>query len=292
MLGDDDYPPALATTEDGPPVLSVQGHAHLLARRMVAVVGARNGSANARSFTRKLAADLGAAGYVVVSGLARGIDAQAHVGALDTGTVAVVAGGVDVVYPPENEALHHDIASRGAILAESVIGTVPQARHFPSRNRIIAGLSLGTIVVEATARSGSLITARCAADYGREVFAVPGSPLDPRSQGPNRLIREGAHLIENADDVLAELSRFELSEEPKPCRDYAGMPPAATDSTALAGARAAVMELLSPTPVPVDEIIRQCQFSPAVVMTVILEAELAGSIERHPGNRVARRCEV
>lgn len=292
VLGEDDYPPILAATEDGPPVISVLGHTHLAARSCVAIVGARNGSANARGLTQRLAADLGEAGFVVVSGLARGIDAAAHRGALPTGTVAVVAGGVDVTYPPENEALQGEIGESGLIIAESPIGTVPQARHFPSRNRIIAGLSLGTVVVEATARSGSLITARFAAEYGREVMAVPGSPLDPRTQGPNALIRDGARLVTSADDVIDTLREIVVREDPPEDDVSFAAPALAVDQSEVDRARAVVLELLGPEPVAVDEIIRGCQFSPTVVLTVLLEAELAGVAERHPGNRVARRFDA
>ena len=194
IWGDAEYPAALANIEDAPPVLGLIGHAHLLERRAVAIVGARNASANGRRFARTIAAELGEAGFAIASGLARGIDAAAHEGALEAGTVAVVAGGVNVVYPKENGALHEAIAERGAILAEQPPGTRPQGRHFPYRNRIISGLARGTLVVEAAMRSGSLITARYALEQGREVFAVPGSPLDPRCRGTNDLIRQGAVL--------------------------------------------------------------------------------------------------
>ena len=203
--GEPVYPNALAAIDDAPPVLTVLGRAELLQKPMMAVVGARNASANGRRFCRDLAASLGRAGVVVVSGLARGIDAAAHLGALETGSVAVVAGGVDVVYPPENRGLHDALASGGVIVAELPLGTEPQARHFPRRNRIISGMALGVVVVEAAARSGSLITARLALEQGRDVFAVPGSPLDPRCRGSNDLIRHGAILTEGAEDVLSQL---------------------------------------------------------------------------------------
>ena len=284
IWGDAEYPAALANIEDAPPVLSPLGHAHLLERRALAIVGARNASANGRRFARAIAAELGQAGFVVASGLARGIDAAAHEGALESGSVAVVAGGVDMVYPKENRALHEAIAERGAILAELPPGTTPQGRHFPYRNRIISGLSLGTLVIEAAMRSGSLITARYALDQGREVFAVPGSPLDPRCRGTNDLIRQGAVLTESAADVVGTLEGIggtQLDER----RDdpYAGPVP----SDVSAADQRAVTELLGHSPVPVDEIIRQCQLSPATVSTVLLELELAGRLERHPGNQVS-----
>src|SRR5215217_2389203 len=202
FLGQPPYPPLLAELEAAPPALIVKGHVALLDRPAVAIVGARNASAAACRYARQLAQTLGAAGPVIVSGLARGIDTAAHDGAIDSGTIGVIAGGIDIFYPPENEARQRAIAERGLLVAEQAPGVEPRARHFPYRNRIIAGLALGTVVVEAAPRSGSLITARYAAEAGREVMAVPGSPLDPRAQGCNQLIREGATLIQNADDVL------------------------------------------------------------------------------------------
>ena len=203
--GEPGYPSALAAIEDAPPILTVLGQAQLLQQPMIAVVGARNASANGRRLARDLAAELGLGGLVVISGLARGIDAAAHLGALETGSVAVVAGGADVVYPAENRGLYDALARQGAIVAELPLGTEPQARHFPRRNRIISGMALGVVVVEAAARSGSLITARFALEQGREVFAVPGSPLDPRARGCNDLLRHGATLTENVADVLSQL---------------------------------------------------------------------------------------
>ncbi|MEM7222782.1 MAG: DNA-processing protein DprA [Pseudomonadota bacterium] len=283
-----DYPEALAAIPDPPPVIMTLGNGHLLARKAVAVVGARNASANGRRLARDLAAGLGGAGFLVASGLARGIDAAAHNGALESGTVAVMAGGVDVVYPRENQELYEQVAAQGLLVSEIAMGTTPQASHFPRRNRLISGLSLGVVVVEAAPRSGSLITARQAAEQGREVFAVPGSPLDPRARGCNGLIRQGATLVESAADVvdaLAGMLRPSISEPPE--RDFAPAKPPETPESELATCRATLEDLLSPTPVPVDELIRQCQLSPAVVRTVLLELELAGRIERHPGNRVA-----
>src|SRR5947207_6051206 len=199
------YPAALAAVEDAPPLLTLLGRPEMILAPMVAVVGARNASANGRRLARELAAGLGEAGIVVVSGLARGIDAAAHLGALASGSVAVVAGGVGIVYPEENRGLYDALARDGAVLAELPLGTEPQARHFPRRNRIISGLALGVVVVEAAAKSGSLITARFALEQGREVFAVPGSPLDPRSRGANDLLRNGATLTETTADILAQL---------------------------------------------------------------------------------------
>ena len=217
---------------------------------------------------------------MVDSGLARGIDSAAHDGSLESGTIAVVAGGLDVVYPPENEGRQHAIAERGLLVAEQPPGTEPRARHFPYRNRIIAGLCGGTVVVEAAPKSGSLITARYAAEYGRDVMAVPGSPLDPRAQGCNQLIREGAVLVQNAADVLETVRPFAMRTVAQPGSDYevgeAGDPE-----------RRAIQELLSPTPVAVDEIIRQSGLPSPTVQMVLLELELGGQVERHAGGKVS-----
>ena len=288
--GEPDYPPLLAAVDDAPPLISVRGDTALLRRPAIAVVGARNASANGRRFARDMALQLGARGLIVVSGLARGIDAAAHQGALPTGTVAVLAGGIDMVYPEENRELHEFIAERGALLAEMPVGTEPQARHFPRRNRIISGAALGVLVVEAALRSGSLITARFALEQGREVFAVPGSPLDPRCRGSNDLIRRGAMLTESADDVLAEIeAHLAPRERPRPVASSAPAPeaPAPPGPAELAAAMARVIERLSPTPVPVDELIRQCELPAAVVTSVLLDLELAGRLERQAGHQVA-----
>ncbi|MBI4184738.1 MAG: DNA-protecting protein DprA [Proteobacteria bacterium] len=283
-----DYPHALAAIEDAPPLIALRGHAHLLARPAVAVVGARNASANGRRLARELAAGLGARGLLVVSGMARGIDSAAHEGALESGTAAVLAGGIDVAYPPEAAALYDEIVARGAAFSEVPVGTVPQARHFPRRNRLISGLSLGVVVIEAAANSGSLITARFALEQGREVFAVPGSPLDPRSAGANRLIRDGATLTETADDVweaLAPRLRAPFAEREAP--EFAAKPPRPPAESEVSEARGALLTLLGPEPVSVDELIRQCQMSAAIVAAALLELELAGRLERHPGHRVS-----
>ena len=287
-IGEAHYPKPLAAIDDPPPLIAVRGHRHLLARPVLAIVGTRNASAAGVRFAQRIAAELGARGLVVVSGLARGIDAAGHRGALQTGTVAVFAGGVDVVYPAENAALARDIAETGAIVAECTVGTQPQARHFPRRNRLISGLSLGVLVVEGAPRSGSLITARMALEQGREVFAVPGSPLDPRCRGPNLLIRQGAVLTEKADDVMEALEgvmRRPLEE--REIDAFKAPEPAPPSDQALASGRRLVLERLGPTPVEVDEILRQCQLTAPVILTVLLELELAGRLERHPGGRVS-----
>lgn len=288
VLGEPGYPRALAAIDDAPPLLSAMGDAGLLDRRAVAIVGARNASANGRRLAGELARDLAAAGFAVVSGLARGIDSAAHRGALAGGTVAVVAGGIDVVYPPENEDLQREIAERGALIAELPPGTVPQARHFPRRNRLVSGLSLGTIVVEAAPRSGSLITARLALEQGREVFAVPGSPLDPRCRGTNNLIREGATLVESAADVLQVLDGMIPVAMPAPePAVLAEEPTSAEAEDVIAAARGEVVRQLGPSPVAADDLIRQTGVPAGLVRMVLLELELAGRLERHAGDRVA-----
>jgi DNA processing protein len=285
--GDADYPLPLAQTEDAPAVLFLKGHAHLLDRPMVAMVGARNASALGRKLAGTIARDLGQAGYIVVSGLARGIDGAAHAAAIKSGTVAILAGGADVIYPRENETLYGQMVESGAVLAEMPPGTVPQARHFPRRNRIISGLALGTLVVEANPRSGSLITARYALDQGREVFAVPGSPLDPRARGANSLLKQGGTLVETARDIIDVL---EAQKEPWLQETGAQAAPAPLEPPPgedMDRARAVVQELLSPAPTGIDDLIRETGLAPATVMTILLELELAGTAERHPGGRVA-----
>ena len=281
-----EYPAGLKALEAPPPVISVLGHPHLLQKEMIAIVGARNASALARKFADMLARDLGFAGIIVVSGLARGIDAAAHESALAVGTVGVVAGGVDIIYPPENEKLYAAIKNQGVIVSEMRLGEAPQARHFPRRNRIISGLSRGVVVVEAAEKSGSLITAGYTVEQGREVFAVPGSPLDPRAKGANRLIKEGATLTESAEDILSVLSPMLGGgfEEP----DSLSPTPVTQALEAEADRiRARIEEALGPSPVEIDELIRQLGAPVAAVLTVILELELAGRCERHPGNRVS-----
>ena len=284
--GEPAYPSTLAAIADPPPLLQLLGDPALLLRPCVGMVGARNASAAGRRFARDMAAQLGQAGHVVVSGMARGIDTAAHEGALATGTIAVVAGGVDVVYPPENQPLHDALRERGAVVSEQPPGTEPTARHFPPRNRLISGLSFGVVVVEAAPRSGSLITARMAAEQGREVFAVPGSPMDPRYRGTNGLIREGAVLTESAADVIDGLRAMQppLGEQPGP--EFTGQAIGILKESEADAARVRILDLLGPVAVTVDELLRECQLSPPVVLTVLLELELAGRLERHPGNRV------
>ena len=282
-LGQGLYPRLLAELESAPPLIVVKGDLRLLDRTSVAIVGARNASAAACRFARGLAHDLGEHDLVVASGLARGIDSAAHDGALEAGTIGVVAGGVDIFYPPENEARQRALYERGLVLAEMPPGTEPRARHFPYRNRIIAAISAGTVVVEAAPRSGSLITARLAAEAGREVMAVPGSPLDPRAQGCNQLIRDGATLIQNAADVV-EAIRLPASRVRATPTPYDTAEPMNGDD-----ALPTVEELLGPSPAPVDEIIRLSGAPSGAVQMALLELDLAGRLDRHAGNKVSLR---
>ena len=286
VLGQGLYPRALAELDDAPPLLTVKGDLKLLDRPLVAIVGARNASAAACRFARQLAYDLGQEGTVIVSGLARGIDSAAHDGSLERGTVGVVAGGIDIFYPPENQGRQEAMFERGLVLAEMPPGTEPRARHFPYRNRIIAGLSLGTVVAEAAPRSGSLITARLAAEAGREVMAVPGSPLDPRAQGCNQLIRQGATLVQNAADVLEAVRPIQPTLA-SPRAPYEPQEPQWMDGDG--GALGIVEELLGPSPVPVDEIIRLSGAPSGAVQMALLELDLAGRLDRHAGGKVSIR---
>jgi DNA processing protein len=280
VFGDHEYPAALASLPDAPPVLWMRGDPAFLARPTIAIVGARNASAAAVKFATHLALTLGDRGLVVVSGLARGVDGAAHRGALETGTIAVMAGGIDVVYPPQHRDLLAAIAERGLVVSEMPLGTEPRAAHFPQRNRIISGLALGVVVIEAATRSGSLITARLANEQGRQVFAVPGSPLDARCQGSNDLLRQGATLCTSADDVVEAIAPM--------------VAPAATrrDTPALAvpppGAGAEIFDKLGPTAVDVDELVRQCALPAPIVLASLLELEVAGQVARVAGNRFAR----
>jgi DNA processing protein len=285
-----DYPAMLRPVPDCPPLLCVRGHTSLFERPAVAVIGARNASAVGRKIARSLSSDLGEAGVVVVSGLARGIDGAAHMAALDSGTIAVVAGGIDVVYPPEHETLMRDIGDRGAVISERAIGSQPTARDFPRRNRLISGLSRAVVVVEAAARSGTLITARFALEQGRDVFAVPGSPLDPRCQGANRLISDGATLVQTAEDilqVLAEQNRGAQEPSSKDLFDWSAqhdindvLPDSASEDV-----RNAVREALSFTPLHRDEIYRELNLPAGIVADALLDLVLAGEAEEHSGGR-------
>ncbi|MCW4462178.1 DNA-processing protein DprA [Sphingomonas sp. BT-65] len=283
FLGDPDYPQLLAELENAPAAMLVRGQLALARRSCVAMVGARNASAAACRFARQLAQGLAEAGATVVSGLARGVDTSAHLGSIGGGTIGVIASGIDIAFPPENRELQERVANEGLLIAEQPPGTEPLARHFPSRNRIIAGLAQGTVVVEAAPRSGSLITARIAAEAGREVMAVPGSPLDPRAQGCNLLIREGATLVQSVEDILEAIRPIDPRAVRSPVRDFGGEPAAEPNDAE----RRRIEGLLGPVPVPVDELIRQAGLPAAAVQLVLLELELAGRLERHAGGRVS-----
>jgi DNA processing protein len=290
--GEPDYPPLLHFISGSPPILTIAGGQRLDWSRTVGVVGARNASAAGQKMTRLLAGELGASGYVIVSGLARGIDAAAHDASLSTGTVAVLAGGLDRIYPDENIPLAERIvAEGGAVLTEMPLGWEPRARDFPRRNRLISGLSLGVVVVEAAKRSGSLITARLALEQNRDVFAVPGSPLDPRAEGANHLIQQGAKLVTSAADIIDSLAEadparrqvLEPDWEPDFGADEAafpGLPPSADD-------RGRLIEALSPTPIEVDALIAGTGLPVATIQTLLFELDLAGRLEWSAGQLVA-----
>jgi DNA processing protein len=285
-LGEPGYPVRLRMIDDAPPLISARGRIDVLTLPMVAIVGSRNASAAGAKFAGQIARELGEAEFVTVSGLARGIDAAAHRATIETGTVAILAGGQDCIYPPEHVPLLQQILQHGAAISEMPLGWEPRARDFPRRNRLIAGLSLGVVVIEAARRSGSLITARLALEQGREVFAVPGSPLDPRCEGTNGLLKQGATLVTETNDVLAVLGpilgrTINLpAEEPAPDPQSPAAEPAADE-------RRRIIALLGPTPVDIDDLIRQSGARPAIVRTVLLELEIAGRLERQTGGRVA-----
>jgi len=276
------YPPRLAMIDDAPPLLAVRGTQDALMRPMIAIVGSRNASGAGLKFAQTLAHDLSSAGFVIISGLARGIDQAAHRASIAGGTVAVLAGGHDRIYPAEHEDLLFAILQTGAAISEMPLGHVARAHDFPRRNRLISGASLGIVVVEAAQRSGSLITARMANEQGREVFAVPGSPIDPRAAGTNDLIKQGATLVTEAGDVINAvepiMARPIALEEPDD--DYSEADPGA-------GERARIIGLLGPSPILIDDLIRMAGASPAIVRTVLLELELAGRLERHGGGMVS-----
>jgi DNA processing protein len=284
-----DYPKYLRALDPPPPVISVLGRAEVLHRPCVAIIGSRNASAIGQRFANGLAAELGQGGYTVVSGLARGIDSAAHQGSLTTGTVAVLGGGVDHIYPRENAELHAQIVENGAIVSESPLGYRATARDFPRRNRIISGLCRGVVVIEAAERSGTLITARYALEQNREVMAAPGSPLDPRTKGCNRLIRQGAHLIESAEDVVAVLETLRALELEEPSESFAPAPfdPKQFEAD-IDAAKKRVMNLLSPTPTPRDDIIRASGLPVPIVTAALLEMELAGDANVEADGKISR----
>jgi DNA processing protein len=284
-LGESDYPARLRMIDDAPPLLGVRGQIKVLASNMVALVGSRNASAAGVKFAERIAYELGGAGFVIASGLARGIDAAAHRASLQSGTVAVLAGGHDHIYPAEHVPLLQSILPHGAAVTEMPLGWEPRGRDFPRRNRLISGLALGVVIVEAARRSGSLITARMALEQGREVFAVPGSPLDPRAEGTNGLLKQGAALVTEAADVINLLRPILGQPVEQPIAEPDDGPPRLTEPAT--DIRTRIVGLLGPTPVGIDDLVRLSDSSPAVVRTVLLELEIAGRLERHGGGLVS-----
>jgi DNA processing protein len=286
-LGEVAYPARLQMIDDAPPLIAVRGHAAVLTQPMVAVVGSRNASGAGLKFTQQIARELGEAGIAVTSGLARGIDAAAHHASLATGTVAVLAGGHDRIYPSEHTALLEALLPSGAAISEMPFGWEPRARDFPRRNRLISGLSLGVVIVEAAKRSGSLITARFALEQGREVFAVPGSPLDPRAEGTNGLIKQGATPVTETADIISVLRPI-VEQKELPAREpQSTSPEGGTAAEPAPDERARIVGLLGPAPIQIDDLIRLSKSSPAVVRMVLLELDIAGRLERHGGGLVS-----
>jgi DNA processing protein len=286
-LGEPDFPARLQMIDDCPPLLAVRGTLAILARPLVAIVGSRNASAAGVKFAERLAHDLGNAGFAIVSGLARGIDAAAHRASLSSGTIAVLAGGHDRIYPAEHVELLESLLTEGAALSEMPLAWEPRARDFPRRNRLISGLSLGVVIVEAARRSGSLITARLAGEQGREVFAVPGSPLDPRAEGTNGLLKLGATLVTEAADVIAALEPILGRGLDRPAQEPERAVASALDSEPGDDERGRIVSLLGPTPAAIDDLVRLSRTSPAIVRAVLLELEIAGRLERHGGALVS-----
>lgn len=285
-LTEADYPDLMRHIDAPPPLVCIKGKPEVLKHPTLAIVGARNASANGRKFARQMAAELGNQGITIVSGLARGIDTAAHQASLETGTIAVLAGGLDMIYPPENAELHQAIAERGLLVSEMAPGTQPKAEFFPRRNRLISGISRGVLVIEAALRSGSLITARLAGEQGRDVLAVPGSPLDPRAAGTNKLIKDGAILVSGVSDILNAIAQrpgqFDFEPKLPPTAK-----PAATDTDVDTADRRAVLSLLGPSPVEINDLIRESGCATQSVTNVLLELEIAGKLSRHAGQRVS-----
>lgn len=286
-----DYPTLLHHIDGSPPLICIKGSTDVLDRPALGIVGARNASALGRKLTRKIAGELGEAGFTVVSGMARGIDTAAHQGSLDHGTVAILAGGIDNIYPPENEDLYHAIARQGLLISEHTVGTKPQAQNFPRRNRLVSGMSYGVLVIEAAMRSGSLITARLALEQNREVFAVPGNPMDPRAEGTNKLIKDGAVLVQTVQDITDVITPM-ISDRQMPPDTHlleqapgaAGIPHPDLSTTD----RSRLLDLIGSSAVSIDDLIRESGLDASTVMTALLELELAGSVERLPQQKVAR----
>lgn len=286
-LGEPDYPARLQMIDDPPPLVGVRGNLATLNHPLVAIVGSRNASAAGVKFAERLARELGEAGFTTVSGLARGIDAAAHRASLASGTVAVLAGGHERIYPAEHADLLDRIIVDGAAVSEMPLTWEPRAHDFPRRNRLISGLALGVVIVEAARRSGSLITARLAGEQGREVFAVPGSPLDPRAEGTNSLLKQGAIIVTEAADVIAALQPILGHDFDFPAREPAPLTPLPPGSEPVEDERSRIIALLSPIPAALDDLVRMSRTSPAIVRTVLLELEIAGRLERHGGGLIS-----
>lgn len=282
---DPEYPSYLKAIDSAPPVLYLKGNYQLLFKQNLAIVGSRNASLNGIKFTRDISSDLGAHGLNIVSGLALGIDKAAHQGSLETGTIAVLGGGIDIFYPKENADLQRLIAEQGLLISEFPFGTPPTAHHFPRRNRIIAGLSTGVLIVEARPQSGSMITANYANEFGRDVFAVPGFPYDPRSEGPNKLIMDGAFLVRNSEDILSHLSIQLNRAQAFDPKDY--FPKPGPEVRGIAEMKSKILALISTTPIDVDLLIQHTGLTPAYVWDVLLDLELSGKLNRHSGNKVS-----
>ncbi len=292
---EDKYPEPLRHISDPPPIITIFGNAELLSKESIAIVGARNASTNGCRLAHKIAGGLGSplgkGGYVIVSGLARGIDTAAHRGSIDYGTIAVIAGGIDNIYPRENTQLYKEIAEKGVIIAESPFGNVPRADSFPRRNRIISGLSLGTVIVEATLRSGSLITTRLAMEQGREVMAIPGFPLDPRAEGPNKLLKQGATLVTSAEDIIEAVSCATPERQASLFEEDAATFTIDTEEYNQVANNENINDILldkmGTTAISIDDLIANCNADVNAVLTSLLELEIAGRILRHPGNMVS-----
>jgi DNA processing protein len=278
-VGEPDYPQRLQMIDDAPPLITVRGSAEIMTRPMIAIVGSRNASAAGAKFAQTIARALGEAGFIIVSGLARGIDAAAHHASMASGTIAVLAGGHNHIYPAEHESLLENLLAHGAAISEMPINWEPRGRDFPRRNRLISGLAAGVVIVEAAVRSGSLITARMAGEQGREVFAVPGSPLDPRAEGTNGLLKQGAILCTSAADVIEAVEPILGGRGGMPVEEPDDVLPPGSDPGD--DERSRIISLLGPSPVSMDDLVRQSNSSPAIVRTVLLELEIAGRLERH-----------
>ena len=287
-----EYSKLLLEIPDCPPVISYKGNIKLLNNsKSIAIVGARNASANGRAFAAKIARELIEQNYIVVSGLARGIDTAAHQ-VNPSKTIAVLAGGIDYIYPPENGNLYNQISHQGLIIAELPIGSKPLSQHFPQRNRLISGLSLGTVIIEASLKSGSLITARTTLEQNREVFAVPGFPLDPRCQGTNKLIKEGAYLVESVNDIISNLPNYEkligfVEDSARNKNNFISLTDKSYQDIITDSMRRQILELLSATAINIDVLIKETSLPLPILYTIILELELAGKIVRYPGNKVS-----